>query len=182
MASKKASTKASTKARKSKTKAKAKSKPRTRKKTARARTAKPRTTSGGLLASQFLTEIRKEFLGGANPPPWPGPAQPEAKRTLIRELPEVLRVMLEVLEDLAPLPAGAPAGSAVDRFIRAATRAGWPNNGADIPREYRNTTANQNLTAAFRRYELASAINLMVQAYHRSGAGGGASSFPPEKP
>lgn len=176
MASKKARKKASAKPG-NKPKKKSKQKTKARKKPAR-----PRTTSGGLLVSRFLTEIRKEFLGAANAPAWPGQPQPEAKRILIRELPEVLRVMLEVLEDLAPFPAGAPAGSAVDRFIQAATRAGWPNDGADIPREYRNTAAKQNLTAMFRRYELASAVNLMVQAYHRTGAGGGASSFPPEKP
>jgi hypothetical protein len=181
MARKKAKTKAKTQTKtKAKAKAKARPKPKTRPKASGR--SKTRTTPGGLLASRFLGEIRNEFIGANNPPAWPGQPQPEAKHILIREMPEVLRVMLEVLEDLASFQTGAPAGSAVDRFIKAAQRVGWPNNGADIPREYRNTPANQNLTAMFRRYELASAINILMQAYHRTGAGGGSSSFPPEKP
>jgi hypothetical protein len=139
-------------------------------------------TSDGLLVSEFIAEIRAQFIGAGAKPTYPGVAQDIAVPKVIEELPEALEAMLSVREDGANFPATATAGSALELVIAAAKKTGWPKKTSSIPEEWRKTDTDSNRTATFRRYEIASAINIMIQAYNRNGSGGGSTDFPPEKP
>jgi len=138
--------------------------------------------SDGMLVSEFIAEIRAQFIGAGVKPTYPGVAQDIAVSKVIEELPEALEAMLSAREDGTDFPATATAGSALELVIAAARKTGWPKKTSSIPEEWRKTDTDSNRTATFRRYEIASAINIMIQAYNRNGSGGGSTDFPPEKP
>lgn len=135
-------------------------------------------TSDGLVASPFLNAIRARFIGSSPATPiYPGVPQSQAVAKIMQELPEAMNAMLDVLENGGLFPATPTPGSAVALVMAAAQESGWPNDVSTVPIEWRT----QSFTK-FRRYEIASAMNLMMQAYHHSGVSGGTTGFPPERP
>lgn len=135
-------------------------------------------TSDGLVASAFLKAIRARFIGsGAGLPIYPGVPQSAAVAKILQEFPEALKAMLTVLEDGGGFPASPAPGSAVALVMAAAQDSGWPNDATTVPSDWRTLSFTK-----FRRYEIASAMNIMMQAFHHSGVGGGTTGFPPEKP
>jgi hypothetical protein len=132
-------------------------------------------TSDGLVRSDFIDAVRAQFIGSGGLPIYPGVSAAAAVAKVIREMPEALAAMLTVLDDGGAFPAAPPQGSAVALVIAAATATGWPTASSKIPSEF-------TLISKFRHYEIAAAMNLMMQAYHHTGVGGGSSGFPPEKP
>jgi hypothetical protein len=134
-------------------------------------------TSDGLVASPFLNAIRAEFIGSGPKPTYPGVPKSEAVGKIIREFPEAMAAMLTVLEDGGLFPANPTPGSALALVMKAAKDGGWPNETTTVPSDWREKSFTK-----FRRYEIASALNIMMQAYHHSGVAGGTTGFPPEKP
>lgn len=140
-------------------------------------------TSDGLVVSEFLTKVRARFLGSGGKPLYPGKdvTKVEAAAKVIDEFPKALEAMLKAVIVGDDLPAAPKSGSALELLIAAATDADWPNGDSSIPEEWR-PSSTEDLTPTFRRYEVVSAMNIMMQAYNLSGTGGGSSNFPPEKP
>src|SRR5688572_21560976 len=131
-------------------------------------------TSDGLVASVFLKAIRAQFVGGVpSKPIYPGVPKSEAVGKIIKEFPEALSAMLTVLEDGGLFPASPTPGSAVALVMAAAKVSGWPNDVATVPGEWREKSFTK-----FRRYEIVSAMNIMMQAYHHGGVAGGTTGFP----
>lgn len=133
-------------------------------------------TQDGLVASDFIDAIRAQFIGSAGLPKYPDVSPAQAVGKVIQELPEALAAMLTVLDDGGEFPDAPAQGSAVALVIAAATSSRWPSAASKIPSDWSASVPK------FRRYEIAAAINLMLQAYHHHGVGGGSSGFPPEKP
>ena len=131
--------------------------------------------SGGLVASVFLKAVRAAFFDDLGAPTYPGVPPAAAVAKIMQEFPEALVAMLTVLEDGGEFPANPAPKSAVARVIAAATASGWPNEST-VPDDWSASFPK------FRRYELVSAMNIMMQAFHHSGVAGGTTGFPPEKP
>ena len=130
----------------------------------------------GLVRSDFIDAIRTQFLGPpGSPPKYPNVDPADAVEKVIRELPEALAAMLTVLVDGGNFPANPVADSAIALVVAAATETGWPTERSKIPNGY-------TVISRFRHYEIAAAMNLMMQAVYHHGVGGGSSGFPPEKP
>jgi len=140
-------------------------------------------TSDGLVVSEFLTKVRAQFLGSDKKPLYPGKdvTKVQAAAKVIEEFPQALEAMLRAVIAGDDLPKDPQAGSALQLITAAATDADWPNGDSEIPEDWR-PSATEDLTPTFRRYEVVSAMNIMMQAYNLSGTGGGSSNFPPEKP
>lgn len=133
-------------------------------------------TKDGLVGSDFIDAIRAQFIGGGGLPKYPDVPPAQAVAKVIQELPEALAALLTVLDDGGDFPENPAAGSATALVVAAATATGWPTAASRIPSDWAASVPK------FRRYEIAAAMNLMLQAYHHHGVGGGSSGFPPEKP
>lgn len=145
-------------------------------------TAGSATTQDGLLVSDFLDAIRAQFIGSGPKPAYPKGPKDKASAKVIREFPEALAAMMKAFEDGDDFPADAKEDSALALVIAAAAQAKWPNGGASIPAEWAMSPSGDDLTSTFRRYEIVSALKIMMRAYNQVGTGGGGTNFPPEKP
>ena len=137
----------------------------------------------GMVESKFIARLRAEFLGAAGATLWgPGfasPADPNLKAKIGADLGDAFRSMFLVLEDTVNSPAPLPgtADSATQRVASVITATGWPNNDTDFPVPNVWDDADQ----VFRRYEIACAVNIFLQAYNAHGPGG-PPEWPPHKP
>ncbi len=131
----------------------------------------------GLVESEFLKKFREKFIGpDAENPPWPR----EITNTPLEyanEFVAVFRSLFMLLEGEDVPPAG-PANSAKQMVKELIDETGWPSGAAvPVPAPWKATRAR-----AFRRYEIAAAINILMGAYNSEGPGGDASGYPPQRP
>ena len=137
----------------------------------------------GMVDSKFIAKLRTEFLGAAGATLWgPGfasPASPNLKAMIGADLADAFRSMFLVLEDTvnAPAPLPGTTDSATQRVASVIAATGWPDNDTNfaVPAEW--DEADQ----VFRRYEIACAVNILLQAYNLHFPGG-PPEWPPHKP
>ena len=170
-------------------KANKKSKPKAKQKTKAKATAKPQARAkpkaGGesasrLAKSPFLSEFRKRMFAANGKSQWP-PATISKPDAAVADFKAAIDKMLQVA--LGPSSAAAPGGpgSAEQHVSDLIGLLPWvkPDN-SDIPAEWKT---NQDLPKTFRLYEIAWAINFMLNAYANSGGGnGGVPAWPPPSP
>lgn len=120
-----------------------------------------------LLQSDFLVELRKQFFNSLDRPIWPGGNRPATRLDRAKsQMPPALKALIQSSTKLTPPPSG-PAGSALARVKKAATNSGWPGPTSKVPTEWIGDMAR------FRHFEAAWAISIMMEAFARSGGGGG---------
>jgi len=130
----------------------------------------------GMLESDFLTQVREKFIGSGAEPNWPGATEPDPIAKAALELPDVLGAMFLLVEGRTTSLLGGAPGTALAILNDAATAAQWPSDNSAVPAEWKDSKQ------IFRRYEVACAINIMLEAYSSTGGGGGPRDWPPEHP
>jgi hypothetical protein len=131
----------------------------------------------GMIETEFLKKFRKKFSSSdADNAPWPRQST-DTPLEYANEFVAVFRSMFMLLEhDIVP-PEG-PARSARQLIKELIAETGWPDGESVpvpepwIPTRYR----------AFRRYEIACAINILMQLFNKGGPGGDPSGYPPKRP
>lgn len=133
----------------------------------------------GMVESLFLTKFREKFMGTGAPgeqKPWPRPSV-NTPLEFTTEFTDVFRSLFLLLE-AGTTPAGGVPGSAKQMILELITDTHWPADTADAPvPEPWNSNGQFN---AFRRYEIASAMHLLMRTFNGLGAGGGSTPFPPD--
>jgi len=132
----------------------------------------------GMVESEFLKKFRAKFIGDAENPPWPWPRQTvNTPLEFANEFVAVFRSLFMLLEDDDVPPAGPP-NSAKQMVKDLIEETVWPS-GAMVPVP---DPWKVNRVRAFRRYEIAAAINILMEAYNARGPGGDPSGYPPQRP
>jgi hypothetical protein len=135
-------------------------------------------TVTGMVESVFLKKFREKFLGTGGPRPWPRAAV-NTNAEFTTEFTDVFRSMFQRLEASIAAPQSNVDGSAKQMIQQLLEETGWPNPAkAPVPEPWKS----DGHEGVFRRYEIACAMNILMQAYHNDQPiGGGISSFPPDR-
>jgi len=129
----------------------------------------------GLVESEFLKQFRAKFVGAENPP-WPRETT-NTPMEFANEFVAVFRSLFMLLEDDV-VPQVGPAHSAKQMIKELVDETHWPNGATiPVPAPWKPTRAR-----AFRRYEIAAAITILMRAYDKGGPGGDPSGYPPQRP
>ena len=122
--------------------------------------------------SRFLEALREEFFDDHEMPTWPPAEDPEVRTAQARrQMPAALRAMILAVEAKeAPEGAGGP-GTALGKVKQAAADTRWPK-GSRVPPQWKK------MKGLYRRFEVAWAINIMMEALARSGGGSGPKQWP----
>ncbi len=135
---------------------------------------------GGVLMTTFLKELRKKIIDGATKKSlWPTatmtpPAVPLA------DLQAALSILFNSADQPGPMPpvSGMP-GSVENHVTGLMNQLDWPAT-SDVPADW---SAPVNRKRQFRYYEVAWAVNFMLEAYANfGGGGGGPRDWPPPGP
>jgi len=125
-----------------------------------------------LLQSTFLREVRRQFFTSGNSSSWPRPSPGIRKQDVAAaEMPLALWAMFRKITMEEAMPA-VPAGTALGRIKAAADAAKWPGTRSKVPAAWKPRTAT------YRLFEIAWAVNIMMEAYAKSGGGGGPRDWP----
>lgn len=134
-----------------------------------------------MLDSDFLKRLSEQLFDSSDQPTWPQDPNADALAQDVidyragAEMPVALWAMFRSVVNQEPLPS-APLETALGRVVAAATAAQWPGPGSAVPDSW-NDNAGQ-----YRLFEIAWAVNLMMQAYARTGGGGGPREWPSGPP
>jgi len=135
----------------------------------------------GTVDSAFLKKLRTKFIG---PDPdnqvWPSDDAVDDEELAASEFIDAFRALFMLREDGVPPPAGAP-GSAKQLIKELVDETGWPafNENVAVPAPW-NTPEKRD---SFRRYEVSSAVDVLMRVYHMKGAsaGGEPTQLPPDR-
>jgi hypothetical protein len=132
----------------------------------------------GLVESEFLKQFRARFVTPPNAenPSWPRETV-NTPMEYANEFVAVFRSLFMLLEGEVVPPVG-PAHSAKQMINELVDETHWPN-GKDVPVP---TPWKGDRARAFRRYEIAAAINILMKVYDKGGPGGDPSGYPPQRP
>jgi len=140
----------------------------------------------GMLNSSFIRKLRNTFLKGTDATQlWSvgfATGDPVQRKVLIKEdLADCFRSLFQVHESTPPAPPlpGTPT-SATQLMASLITQTGWAEDidgKVPVPAPWNAADEDQ-----FRRYEVACAMNILMQAYSLFGESGGRPTWPPEKP
>ena len=119
-----------------------------------------------MLDSDFLKALYEQFFDRNAKPKWPGPPPATRPARALHEIPEALTALLTERINGTSLPQAQP-GTAPHLVSEAARITGWPGPGSKVPANW------QGDMATYRMFEVAWAVNFMVQAYTLTGGGGG---------
>lgn len=122
--------------------------------------------------SDFLIALRQQFFDATDTATWP-PSRDAKKRKAqaATQAPVALKAMIRTAALDKPLPTAA-AASALGRVRAAAAASGWPKAPSKAP------TAWTGSVAKYRLFEVAAAIDIMMDALANKGGGGGPSDWP----
>jgi hypothetical protein len=128
----------------------------------------------GKIHSDFIDQLRAKFLG--TPPPWPR-ASVKTREQVLAEISAAFRAMFLRVERSKPIPSAAK-GSAVQLVGEVVKATRWPKDNplAKVPDHWKDNVRT------FRRYEIAAAMDVLMQAFNASGGGGSGSEWPPDRP
>lgn len=125
-----------------------------------------------LLQSTFLREVRKQFFDSRGKPTWPKALPGIRKQDVAAaEMPLALWALFRRVAMEEDMPS-VPAGTALGRIKSAAKAAKWPGPGSKVPTAWKNRKAN------YRLFEVAWSVNILLEAYARTGGGGGPRDWP----
>ena len=134
----------------------------------------PFDPTGIMKGSDFLDKVKGQFFKPDGTSKWPG----EPKITQVGRAKAELPVALEKLFESAllgiPLPKKAERGTALEKLKKAANASKWPTVKSKIPASWPKKDR-----AAYRLFEVAQAVNIMLRAFARRGGGGGPRDWPP---
>jgi len=135
---------------------------------------------GDLAPSPFLSAFHKRMFASNGKSQWP-PATMLKPDAPVADLKASVETMLQAILAPAPVPAPGGAGSAEQHVSQLRASLPWPKaDNSDIPPEW---NADQDMRLIFRLYEIAWAVNFMLNAYANSGGGnGGVPAWPPPSP
>ena len=121
-----------------------------------------------MLDSDFLKALYDQFFDAQEKPTWPGdPAETRDVRAL-QQIPEAFNALLTRQISGGQLAqAHGVDRTALSLVNKAAATSGWPGANSGIPDGWKADAAT------YRLFEVAWAVNIMVQAYTLVGAGGG---------
>jgi len=139
----------------------------------------------GLIESDFVKMIRAKIIGDGDVPNWPPEGQVLTDADAIADMNDAL-TLLFMRNEGKPLPSKIPAAKSLAKIVRDLLgKSKWPEEPPKIPTRFRPDPALglPNRMAAFRRYEIACAFNIMMRAFHvGSGAAGSDTDWPPQRP
>jgi hypothetical protein len=136
----------------------------------------------GMVASKFIVKLRETFLSAeAKADLWSDAFANKAtstnRNTLIAmDIASAFRSVFLRNEDLAaPEPGGEGSAARRMKQLLDGDAADWPNDDSfPVPEPYNRD--------AFRHYEVGCAVAILMEAFHKDGAGGEPTDFPPSKP
>src|SRR3954471_5618207 len=129
----------------------------------------------GMIESPFLKAFRDKFIGSGAEPAWPR-ATVNTPAEFATEFTDLLRTLFLRREASVSPPDGAP-GSAKQMIKELLDDTQWPDKIKSPVPEPWNSNGH---FVAFRRYEIACALNILMQTYNSSGQGGGIGGYPPD--
>jgi hypothetical protein len=133
----------------------------------------------GVLMTDFLKELRKKLIDPVSKLSlWPTAAMPPPAP--LADLQAALSIMFVAADQPGPLPPVSGNAGTVENHVTALMNLlDWPAT-ADIPAVW---SAPPNRKRQFRYYEVAWAVNFILEAYANSGGGGpGPRDWPPPGP
>jgi len=138
----------------------------------------------GVIESEFLKKLRAKFVGNvAGQQLWPPQAALEngaaAKELAAQEFTDAFRALFLLREDFVQPPGDGAEGSARKLIRELIDETGWPffNDKVPVPEPWSSTDKRDK----FRRYEVSSAMDVLMRLFHAKGAGGGSSDMPPDR-
>lgn len=137
----------------------------------------------GLIESEFVQQIRAKIMGDGAVPNWPPAGITDADA--IADMNDAL-ALLFLQNEGKPLPSKIPAAKSLAKIVRDLLgKSKWPAEPPKIPVRFHPDPSIElpNRMAAFRRYEVACAFNIMMRAFHvGAGAAGSDTDWPPQRP
>ncbi len=139
----------------------------------------------GLIESDFVKLMRAKIIGDGDVPNWPAEGQVLTDADAIADMNDAL-TLLFLRNEGKPLPSKIPAAKSLAKIVRDLLgKTKWPEEPPKIPTRFRpdSELGLPNRKAAFRRYEVACAFNIMMKAFHMGGgAAGSGTDWPPQRP
>jgi hypothetical protein len=134
----------------------------------------------GLLDSAFIIKLRETFItDDAQENLWNedfvDPDAADRKALIAADIASAFRSAFMRCEKHAD-PEPGTANSAAKMMAEVLEETDWPTNVAEFP------VLGDFDAKAFRRYEVACAMYIIMQAYQRGNPGGGPTSLPPSRP
>jgi hypothetical protein len=137
-----------------------------------------KVTVVGLIESVFLRKLREKFSGsGDMDKAWPPDAIREDEKAMANEFNDAFSALFLLREGRKKPDADGAEGSAKKLIKELIDETGWPDDKVKVPvPEPWNTNDRFDL---FRRYEISSAMDIMMRAFTAKGAGGEVTDHPP---
>jgi hypothetical protein len=129
-----------------------------------------------LTESQFLTALRAVFL--SKDPVWPKRVNDRAK--ILAEMQAAFRWMFQAVDLPSVKRTNGAKGSAVQLIADVAKQTKWPKSPSQKGPALGKGWEKHN--KAFRRYEVAAAMNILMNAFNVGGDTGQGTPWPPQHP
>ncbi len=140
----------------------------------------------GIIETEFTELVRARVFGSGTKPKWPKPNLSDL--VACEEIKDAVELLFLRCEG-KPLPSKIHPANSLPNIIRDMLNdTNWPDSEPPrIPKRFHEDLdadpPRPNRTTAFRRYEVACAFNIIMNAFHVGiGAGGSGSDWPPQKP
>ena len=132
----------------------------------------------GMIESPFIKAAREKFgLPPRTPRPWPSNDALRDPQKMLEEFNDAFLALFMLKEDFKDPPTGGKAGSAKKLIEDLVKATGWPDpEKIAVPAPWNS----EDDIDMFRRYEIGCVVQILMEAYHKAGTGGGSTPFPPD--
>ena len=129
-----------------------------------------------MIESEFIVEFRKKFIDDDGVPLW----EPSVEQhvAVSNDIAAVFRKLYLLLESQQQSPSG-DVGSAERMVSDLLVTMNWPNGDPPVPTEWQ---VSAGAKTTFRRYEIACAMNILLEARNLLDAAGNPPGWPPKRP